>query len=1084
MKTKFSGFLTLFLAFMVQITFAQEKTVSGTVSDDSGPLPGVSVIIKGTTHGTETDFDGKYSIKANVGAILQFSYVGMETQEKKVGISNTLNVTLKASANVLDEVVVTAQGIKRSKKALGYAVSVVKGDQIQERASGDVARILSGKTSGVQINAVSGMSGSGTNIVIRGYSSFSQSNQPLFIVDGVPFNSGTSAKSAATGSSNRSAFLNGNSGSSRFLDLDPNNIASISVLKGLAAATLYGSEGRNGVILITTKDGLTGKIAKKTEVSVTQSFFFNEIASLPDYQNQYGGGFDQAFGWFFSNWGPSFKKGGVAGWGNSSSFDANGTLPHPFSTASASTGIPAAFPQFAGARYKWKPYNSVPNFFRIGTIASTSVNIRGASPDGNVSYNISYGNHDEKGFTPGNGLRRTNLGMGGRAILSDHFTVNGTLNFARTDFRTPPVAYSSGSGTLDSSLSSSVFGDLFYTPRSVDLSGLPFENPITHGSVYYRNGNDIQNPRWTTKNARFSQNVNRVFGSFQLKYDLGDNLNLTYRLGLDFANERNVNYQNKGGVSGSTALQSGVYQTWDNNNTIWDHTVMINGNYKLNDDMNLSFNTGVTSRSEILDRQGVNSSGQLVYGVLRHFNFKTQTPIQLSQIRNILGALGQVEWDYKNYLFVKAAGRNDWLSNLATKNRALFYPSGSVAFIPTTAIDGLKSEKFINYLKIRASYGTSAGFPTGFPIAETLNLNARAFQNDKGANTVTNTTGANLGNPNLRPEQVKEVEVGIEARLFRNRVTLEFSAYTRKTTDLIVSRPLDPSTGFTQTQTNIGEIHGEGIEADLGVDIFRAQDANSVGWNTHFNFTANESTVRDLGQNTDIIVFSGFSNLGNSARVGQPLGEMVGSRIKRDAQGRFLVNSQGNYIAEQGLFNIGDPNPDWILNSSSTVTYKNFNFSFLFNWTHGGDIYSQTISTLLGRGLTTDTVDRLNTFIVPGVHQDGSINTVQINNSGYYFNNLFAGGIDELSVYDGSVLRLQEISLGYTLPKKLLEKTPFGSVSFTASGYNLWYDAYNTPKGINFDPNVIGTGVGNGRGFDFLNGPSSKRYGFSIKATF
>jgi len=1081
MKTKFSGFLTLLLAFLVQITFAQEKTVSGTVSDDSGPLPGVSVVIKGTTTGTETDFDGKYSIKAKVGDVLQFSFVGMDTQERKVGQSNTLDVILK-SGNILDEVVVTAQGIKRSKKALGYAVSSVKSEQLEQRADGDVARVLTGKMSGVQIDATSGMSGSATNIIIRGYNSFSQSNQPLFIVDGVPFNSDTNPGGNYTGGNDSNAFVNGNSGSSRFLDLDPNSIASVNVLKGLAAATLYGSQGRNGVILITTKGGATGNAPKKTEITVTQSLFFNEIASIPDYQNEYGNGFDQAFGWFFSNWGPSFKKDGVAGWGNSASFDANGTLAHPYSTASAGTGIPAAFPEFAGARYKWQPYNSVPNFFRTGSIANTSINIRGASNDGKVSYNMNYGNHDEKGFTPGNSLRRTNFGLGGRAILSNRFTVNGTLNFARTDFKTPPVAASFGSGVFGTG--SSVFGDLFYTPRSVDLMGLPFQNPVTGGSVYYRQNNSIQHPLWTVNNAQFSQKVNRVYGSGQAVYNVDDNLNISYRFGLDFTNERNVNYQNKGGVGGNTETQSGIYQTRDNNNTIWDHTLMLNGNYKLNEDMNLSFNAGVTSRSEIFDSQGVNSSGQNVFGVLRHFNFNTQTPTQYSQKRNILGALGQVQWDYKSYLFLTAAGRNDWVSNLSTVNRALFYPSASVAFIPTAAIDGLKSEKYVNYLKFRAGYGTSAGFPTGYPVAVTLDLDTRSFQDDAGNNVVTNRTGRLLGNPDLMPEQVKEFEIGVETRLFRNRVTLEVSAYKRTTTNLIVDMPVDPSRGFLTTQTNIGEIKGEGVEVDLGVDIFKADDSNSVGWNARFNFTANESTVTDMGQDTDIIVFSGFSDLGNAAKVGEPLGVMVGSRIARDANGQFLVNSSGSYVEEFGTFNIGDPNPDWILNYTNDVSYKNFNFSFLFNWTHGGDIRSQTVATLLGRGLITETVDRLNTFILPGVQQStGLPNDVQINNSTYYFSNVLYGP-NELQVYDGSVLRLQEISLGYTLPKKFLEKTPFGSVTFTASGYNLWYNAYNIPKGANFDPNVIGTGVGNGRGFDYLNGPSAKKYGFSLKATF
>lgn len=1074
MKTKFSGILTLFLAFMVQITFAQEKTVSGTVSDDSGPLPGVSVIIKGTTSGTETDFDGKFSIKAKAGDVLQFSFVGMETQEKRVGDSNTVNVSLKSASNVLDEVVVTAQGIKKEKKALGYAVSTVSEDQLSQRSESDVARVLSGKTSGVQINATSGMSGSATNIIIRGYSSFSQSNQPLFIVDGVPFNGDTN-----TGGD----FVDGNSGSSRFLDLDPNSIASVSVLKGLAAATLYGSQGRNGVILITTKAGTAGSNVKKTEVTVSQSFFYNQIASMPDYQNEFGGGFDQAFGWFFSNWGPSFHKDGVSGWGNSSAFDANGTVKHPYSTAALATGIQQAFPEFAGARYKWQPYNNVQEFFKTGTIANTSVNIAGSSTDGKVSYNMNYGNQDEKGFTPGNSLRRANFGMGGRAVLSNNLTVNGTLNFARTDFKTPPVAASTGNGSFGNG--SSIFGHLFFTPRNIDLTNLPFQNPVTGESVYYRQGNDIQNPNWTVRNSGFNQNVNRVFGSASLKYDINDNLNLVYNFGMDFLNERNTNYQNKGGKGGgaATEVNSGIYQTWDNNNTIWDHTVMLNGAYKLNDDMNLSFNTGLTSRSEIFDQQGVKSSGQNVFGVLRHFNFNTQTPVQYSENKNILGALGQVELDYKNYLFLKAAGRNDWLSNLATVNRTLFYPSASVSFIPTAVFEGLKSDKFVNYLKLRAGYGTSAGFPSGYPIASTLNLSTKFFQDDKGINTVTNTTGATLGNPNLKPEQVKEFEVGVESRMFNNRVNLEVSLYKRNTTDLIVNRPLDPSTGYTVTKTNIGKIEGKGFEIDLGVDIFKAADVNAFGWNTHSNFTVSESTVVDLGLDTDIVIFDGFSDLGNAAKVGEPLGVMVGSRIKRDAQNRFVVNSIGNYVIESGTFNIGDPNPDWVWNISNEFTYKNFNFGFLFNWTHGGDIYSSTTATLIGRGLIVETIDRLNTFILPGVQADGTPNKVQINNSDYYFSNVLFGP-SELQVYDASVLRLQEVSLGYTLPKQILDKTPFGSITFTASGYNLWFNAYNTPKGAHFDPNVAGTGVGNGRGFEYLNGPSSKRFGFSLKATF
>ena len=340
-----------------------------------------------------------------------------------------------------------------------------------------------------------------------------------------------------------------------------------------------------------------------------------------------------------------------------------------------------------------------------------------------------------------------------------------------------------------------------------------------------------------------------------------------------------------------------------------------------------------------------------------------------------------------------------------------------------------------------------------------------------------------MGNPNLKPELLSEIEVGLESRFFNSRLSLDFSYYTRTTEDLIIDRPLDPSTGFTTTQTNIGQIKSDGIEADINLALFRSEEEGGFDWNINANWTTNQSEVTDLGLDTDIVVYSGFSNLGNAAIVGEQLGVIVGSRIGRSDDGEFLVNAAGNYVEEEGTFIIGNPNPDWALNVGSGVKLKNFSFNFLMNYTHGGDIYSRTVSALLGRGLTTDTEDRLNTFILPGVLEDGSPNTRQINNSTFYFDNVVFGP-DELGVFDASVIRLQEVSLGYSMPSKFLDKTPFGSLSFTLSGFNLWYEAINMPEGTNFDPNVAGVGVGNGRGFDYLNGPSSRRFGLSVKATF
>jgi TonB-linked SusC/RagA family outer membrane protein len=1070
MKTKFSGILTLLLAFVVQFTFAQEKTISGTVSDNAGiPLPGVNIIVKGTTTGTQTDFDGNYSINASVGDVLTFSYVGLITVEQTVGSANTINVSMEEDATALEEVIVTAQGIKREKKALGYAVSSVDAEQLEQRAEGDIARILQGKTSGVEINTTSGVSGSATNIIIRGYSTISGSNQPLFIVDGVPFSGDTN---------NQGSFTQGGTQSSRFLDLDPNSIANVSVLKGLAATTIYGQEGRNGVILITTKGGSIDSASKKNEITLTQSVFFNELASLPDYQNNYGGGFHQNFGWFFSNWGPHFDTRGQQG------IAADGTVPHPF-TAFASQSNKDAFPELSapGTRYEYRPYDSVSRFFRTGVISSTSLNIAGTTDK--VSYNVNYGYLDDKGFTPGNTLRRNNFSFGGRAELSNNFTVNATINYSITDYVTPPIASSFGSGS-GSVAGSSAFGDVFYTPRNVDLIGLPFQNPANGSSVYYRSGNDIQNPRWTVRNAQDSQKVNRVFGGATLNYKFNDNISVLYRVGIDNFNTINQSYQNKGGVDGAVL---GFLQTSSVTNTIWDHTALATFDYKLSDDFNLDVNIGGNSKRTTFNRQGVYSTGQIVFGVVRHFNFTAQSNsspftgnIHAETFENILGLYATTTLGYKNFAYLTVSGRNDWASTLETGNNTLFYPSASGSLIMTQAFPSIK-DIGLNYLKFRGGYGQSAGFPSPFSTRNTLVLNSQAFIDENGNTISTNSVSDRLGNPNLLPESIEEIELGIESKFWNNRAYLDFSIYKKNTNDLITDRLLDPSTGFDRTRINAGELETKGIEIDFGITPIQTDD---FSWDISGNFSAYESTVISLPDGIDQIVFAGFTNLGNTAIAGEAYGVIIGATIARDANGNAIIDSGGDYLVDNTPTIIGDPNPDWSINTTNTISYKGLSFNMNWSYRHGGDIYSTTAGTLIGRGITTDTgnIDRQQTLILPGVTQTGAVNTTQITMTRYYFNNTFASGAEDTQIWDGSTIRLREVSLSYRLSDKMLEKTPFGSVSFTLSGQNLFYEAVNFPKGTNFDTNIAGTGVGNGLGMDFLNGPSSKRYGFSLKATF
>ena len=1072
--------LVVFL-LTAQMSFAQ-KTVTGVVSDSDGlPLPGATVLVQGTTTGVTTDFDGNFSINVAEGQTLEFSFVGYETAAIAVGAGNVINVTLSLGTQ-LEEVIVTSLGITREKRALGYAVSEVDNTQIENRASGDVARVLSGKASGVQVTNQGGISGSGTSVVIRGLSTFSSSNQPLFVVDGVPFQSDTNAMGS---------FTSGNNGSSRFLDLDPNNIESVNVLKGLAAATLYGSQGRNGVILITTKSGTTGTgtRAQKNEVTVNTSYFTNELAMKPDFQMQYGNGFNQNFGWFFSNWGPSFDEEGPAGWGRQSAINGTvsgqpGFLKHPYNSNLNARFLARDLLPLIGlsmdSLWEWKPYDSVGDLFQPGEIINTNINFRGQSDDGKVSYNVNYGNLDDKGFTPGNTLRRNALSFGGRAVLSNKITVNGTLNYTSTDFKTPPIAAAYSSGSSDSSL----YGNVFYTPRSVGIAQLPYAHPITGASIYYRSSNGIQHPLWTVNNTGDAQMTHRVFGGVSAQYDISDNLNLRYSYGYDVYSEDNTSYQNKGGVDGNLETQSGMYEKWNNTSTIFNHQVTINGDFELDDDWSVTFNAGAESVGREYDRNGVRSTGQNVFNVLRHYNFNSQEEIEFYSRRNVLGVFAQAAFDYQDYLYFTLASRTDWVSNLSEENRSITYPSASISFVPTSVLDF--GNLPIDFLKVRASYGTSATYPGGYPIASTLSLNTKDFKVD-GVEVITNTTGSQLGNTGLKPELLAELEFGLEANLFDNRLSAEISYFDRNTTDLIITQPLDPSTGYTSTRTNIGEISATGWEIDLNADWIRGDKFN---WNTSINYTTNQAIVEDLGQNTDQIVYAGFSTRGNAAIPGLPLTSMIGTSVARDDQGRPLVDASGSYRTNNDTNYktnkyalIGDSNPDFIANIGNTLTYGNLSLNVLFNASIGGDMYSSFIMTLLGRGITTDTLDRELPYILPGVLADGSPNNKMIDNATTYFGNLILGG-DELRTWDASVLRLSEVSLTYDIPSSWLDKTPFGAASISAQGFNLWYDAYNTPDGINYDPNIAGLGVGNGSGFEYFNGVSARRYGVSLKLTF
>jgi TonB-linked SusC/RagA family outer membrane protein len=1046
--------LVCFSFALVFNVWAQDRVVSGKVTsaEDGSALPGVSVVLKGTTNGTVTDAEGNYKLTVvGGGGTLAFSFVGMTGSEVEIGERSVVDVSLGLDIKQLSEIVVTAQGISQEKKALGYAVSSVSGEQVQQRPEADVARMLNGKIPGMSITPTGGVSGTGTNIIIRGYTTITGNKQPLFVVDGVPFDGSTNQQAGFTGGNQTST--------SRFLDLDPNNIDRVDVLKGLSAATLYGEAGRNGVILITTKNSTKSKGA--LSVTVNQSYFVNKIASLPELQNSYGGGFDQNYGPFFSNWGPRFSS--------------RDSIPHPYSTAF----LARTFPEFQGKNYKYQAFDNN-KFFRDGTVINTSIGLNGGNE--NISYNVTIGKNNEQGFVPNNDLEKYNFGAGVTAKLSKKFNLSSSFNYASTDLKTPPLNSASSSGVNGNG--SSVFANIFYTPRHIDLMGLPFESPIDRSSVYYRGGNDIQNPRWTAQNAGTTDVTKRIFGRTQLSYNVTDKFKLIYRIGLDTYGQRQRYFINKGGVD----LPNGILRTTNIQNTIVNHDFLATYATNIGEKFSLDVTGGAQIRFDRYNQDGQESTNQIFFGVLNHSNFSFHSPINSFSGNNMnyfeekdyYGVYAKAVLGYQGFLYLDLQGRNDWSSTLEKANNTLFYPSASLSFVPTEAFK-IESQT-LNYLKFRVGFGSSAGFPNPYSTRNTLGFDARSYVDGAANPMAANFASSRLGNPNLRAETQQEFEVGMEAKLLKNRISIDATYYRRNTINLITEVPIDPATGFSSTFDNLGKLRNEGVELALTGTPFQT---DQFTWTSTINFFHYVSIVDKLGSTLkQIQIGEGFSNLGNFAIEGKAFNTILGTPFLRDASGNRIVSSGGSYITDQKIAPLGNPNPRFTTSFINTFTYKGFTLSAQFDYREGGAIYSATAFTLVGRGVTKDTdFDRDRTFILPGVKEDGSVNDIQVTSSDVYFTN-FVNLASEAGIFDGTTIRLRELSLGYALPKNIVAKTPFKAISITASGQNLWFNAVNFPKYLNFDTDVLSTGVGNNLGFDYFTGPSSRRIGANLRLTF
>jgi TonB-linked SusC/RagA family outer membrane protein len=1068
--------LTCFALVFALSLWAQDRTVSGKVTsaEDGSALPGVNVVVKGTTNGTVTDAEGNFKLSVTGTApSLVFSFIGLTTTEVPIGERTVVDVSLSLDVQQLSEVVVTAQGVQREQKSLGFATTTISAATLAEKPETDVGRALQGRTPGLQILASSGLAGSGTKINIRGISSMTGDTQPLWVVDGVPIN--TSSNDI------NSDFQDGQVAPTRFLDIDPNNIESISVLRGLSATTTYGSQGRNGVILVSTKTGAKSK-QNKFQGSISQSYFVVE-AVVPEFQNKWANGFDGAYGEFFSNWGSLFdgKPTGL----NHPMYEHRNTFPDfpEFAQSGADNGgyIPVAAP------------NNVADFFQKGASKTTSLSLGASNQMG--GFNFSYSHLDETGYLKNNSLKRDNFSLGGNAKLTDKLTLGATFNYVKTDFETPPSGAGAGSNSLGGP---AIFANLFYVPRNIDLSAWPWENPVTHASVYYRNGNDVVNPYWTLNNAKQTSVTSRFFSSSNLNYKITDWLSATYRLGLDTYTEDQSYSVNKGGTGYSSLLTPGAYRTVSGNNTVLDHSFLLSLDKELSADLDLTTLVGYNYRSNEYKQIGLESLGQVVYGLLEHRNFTGTQPrdfrgynLNYVQKSAIQGVFFDANLGYKDFLYLNVSGRNDWSSTLEKENRALFYPGASLAFIPTAAFPDFASN-VLDFLKLRLAYGTSANFGSPYNTRPTLTLNAQRRQDAIG-NVVTSSLPFLLANPNLKPELLTETELGIESKLFENRVRLDLSFYKRTAKDQIVQRSLDPSTGYSSTFINAGEISNKGIEASLWITPVRTADFT---WEVGINFTKNVSKVESLPDGSKEILIDGFTDLGNFAIEGQPMNVIKASYVEKAPDGQLIINASGDYKQANDIGIIANPNAKWLGSAMTNVTWKGITFGMQWDYVHGGQTYSFTAAAMVGRGTGKDleNFDPTLPLILPGVNEvlDGNNevvgykpNDIPLTTSGVFFTNTIIGGSpDDRGVYDATRVRFREISLGYSLPKSLVSKAKLTSVNISFLGNNLWFKAINAPEYAKADFDRTAFGTGNGAGFDYLGGPSSRRYGVNLKVSF
>ena len=1073
--------LISFCATVLIVTSALAQTaVSGKVLDkDGNPIAGAAIKVKGTRQGVNADDNGVFKLTlTSANAKLTVSAIGYVATE--VTAAANLTITLANDVSSLNDVVVTSLGIRKEKKQLVYAVSDVKAEQLQQKAEPDLLRALAGKVPGVDITSGGGSPGQSTRINLRGNTSFSSSNQPLFVVDGIPFDNSVNQ---SVGFDRASTFSN------RAFDIDPNNVESMTVLKGISASALYGQRAANGVILITTKSGAKSK--KGLEVSYNVSYNTESISSIPDYQDKYGQGSNQNYnGGFIGNWGGPFAD--QAAIVNAQS---GGILNYPiqrFVPTQIKTRYPGLFPNLPDS-LEYKGYDIIDNFFKTGVLVENSLNI--SAGDAKNNFTATASRTANSGIIPNSETGRTSVSVGGNAQLANGLKVSGSLNYVNNRQQNPKSG-ASLFGDYGGGTGGSIYDRLYYFPRSFPMNEMPFENPVNGNNIFYR---PTDNPYWTAKYNLFNSNVNRVFGNIKLAYDVTKWLNLSLQGGLNTYSENQREVTRAGGNSGG-----GIGSMWASDIVNSEKNFQFLASTKsisLTKDIDMTARVGAESNERSNSQIYASGVGFIVPNLYKLTNTaQSQIGTDYNQMRRILGAFGSFDFSYKNYLFLNLTGRNDWSSTLPVDNRNYFYPSAGLSYIFTDALN--ISNKILSYGKVRANFAQTKRDVPPYQLATTYNVTSPSYLTPSGATIYSASLSDALKNAGLKPEGLKEIEFGADLNFLDGRIKMDLTYYVKTSTDLFVTKRIPVSSGFSTQAINAGSIENKGYEA--GLDFTWIRSKSGFTWNTYFAFNRVVSQVlKTDDQDADIILGNG-AFISNVQRVGQPFGMLYGLGAARDADGNRLIwpgqgGSGGTHIYAEQDDIIGNPNPDFKLGITNTFTYKNFTLSTLFDWWQGGQIYSITAASLLLRGQLKVNENREGVYVIPGVYGNNDTKTAILDASGkpiknttsisafdYYFSDGFgAYGPDDTNIYDKTTIRLREATLGYSIPKQYLKKTPFGSATLSFSGRNLWFYAPNMLNGLNFDPEVLSdVASSNIQGIDLGAAPSTRRFGLNLRVTF